>query len=276
MFAQYDENKLEYLMNKFCNSFAIKNKLSEAPEYEKILQYMSAFIVPPDWSKTAFITKSQSMEIIPSYITHRDNHLSQEDDFSRHLINEKILHNYYLSLNKSCPKAVQFCNRLFKVILIAELDSYIEGTTAEGLGIAHLDFKNHYNQLDFNELIIHQITHMLLFIDDYIEPQVEASKKNLPIVTAAQHKRGGNSFPLYILFHSFCVGVEILDYRLRSGTLNTSVNYHPGTSIAIKRCKEGFSILYENMKFFTLNGRKLLKQYGNFLDQLVSRIENAA
>jgi len=276
MFAQYDENKLEYLMNKFCNSFAIKNKLAEVPEYEKILQYISAFIVPPDWSKTAFITKSQSMEVIPSYIIHRDNYLSQKDDFSRHLINEKILHNYYLSLNKSYPKAVQFCNRLLKVILIAELDSYIEGTTAEGLGIAHLDFKNHYNQLDFNELIIHQITHMLLFIDDYIEPQVEASKKNLPIVTAAKHKRGGNSFPLYILFHSFCVGVEILDYRLRSETLNTPVNYHPGTSIAINRCKEGFSILHENMKLFTLNGRKLLKQYGDFLDELMNRIENAA
>lgn len=276
MFAQYDDKKLEKLLHEFCFSFAIKNQISKPLDYKTILQIISAFIVYPDWDKTAFLTKSLSMDVIPSYVTHRESYLSSKDTFSEHLVNEKILDNYYLVLDKSYPKVVHFCNRLLKVILIAELGSYIEGTTANGLGIAHLDFKSHYNQLDFNELIIHQITHMLLFIDDYAEPQVEASNKNIPIVTTSQHKRGGNSFPLYILFHSLCVGVEILAYRLNSENLTTSVNYHPQTSIAVNRCKAGFATLQENMKFFTLKGRKLLREYGDFLDEVIIRIENAA
>jgi len=276
MFAQYDENKLEKLLNEFCLSFAIKNQQSKAPDYKTILQSISAFIVCPDWDTTAFLTKNLSRDVIPSYVIHRESYLSSKDTFSEHLINEKILDNYYLALNKSYPKVVHFCNKLLKIILIAELGSYIEGTTADGLGIAHLNFKSHYNQLDFNELIIHQITHMLLFIDDYVEPQVEASNKNIPIATTSQHKRGGNSFPLYILFHSLCVGVEILAYRLKSQTLTTPINYHPETSIAVSRCKAGFATLQENMKFFTLKGRKLLREYGDYLDEVIIRIENAA
>lgn len=276
MFAKYDENNLEKLLNEFSLSFAIKNQLSKVPDYKTILQSISAFIVCPDWDKTAFLTKSLSINVIPSYVTYRESYLSSEDTFSEHLVNEKILDNYYLALNKSYPKVVHFCNKLLKVILIAELGSYIEGTTAVGLGIAHLDFKPHYNQLDFNELIIHQITHMLLFIDDYVEPQVEASNKNIPIATTSQHKRGGNSFPLYALFHSLCVGIEILAYRLKSENLTTSVNYHPHTSTAVNRCKAGFAILQENMNFFTLKGKKLLRSYGDILDEIIIRIENAA
>lgn len=276
MFAQYDENKLEKLLNEFCLSFAIKNQLSKAPDYKTILQNISAFIVCPNWDNTAFLTKNLSRDIIPLYVLHRESYLSSKDTFSEHLINEKILDNYYLSLKKSYPKVVYFCNKLLKVILIAELGYYIEGTTADGLGIAHLDFKSHYNQLDFNELIIHQITHMLLFIDDYVEPQVEASKKSTPIATTFQQKRGGNSFPLYILFHSLCVGVEILAYRVKSETLTSLVNYHPETSVAVNRCKAVFATLQENMKVFTFNGRKLLREYGDFLDEVIMRIENAA
>mgnify|MGYP003631362021 CR=1 FL=1 len=269
MFIQYDESNLENLISKFCSSFAIKKNLPQTLTYEAALRHISSFIVLPDWNKTTFITKSQSIKIIPSYILHRDAFLSKKDDLSTQLINSKRLDDYYLMLEKSHPKAVYFCNKILKVILIAGLDSYIEGTTSDGLGIAHIDFKSHYNQQDFNELIIHQITHTLLFIDDYVALQVEGPKKELSIKTTAKNKRGGNSFPLYVLFHSFCVGVEILNYRLKSEMLDAPVNYHPVTSIALNRCKQGFAILHNNINLFTPNGRKLLRDYGNHLDELL-------
>lgn len=268
MLAFFNENKLAKLLTDFERKYAIENRLAYILSYDEILSKISSFNKIPDWSETVFLTKSQSLKIIPGYINKRVDHLSHDNPYSTILIQEKKIDEHYELLTNTYPMAALFCNRLIKAILIAELDSYIEGTTADGLGIAHIDFKENFNQEDFNELIIHQIIHMLLFIDDFIEPQVEDSKKQLPIRTVATHKRGGNFFPLYILFHSFCVGVEILNYRFNFQTLEASVNYHPKTFIAMQRCKEGFSILNEHINLFASKGKKLLSLYGELLHEL--------
>lgn len=268
MFAFFNENKLDILLTDFERKYATKNKLAEMLSYDKILLNISSFNTVPDWNETVFLTKYQSLNIIPSYINKREGYFSHDNRYSAILVEEKKIDEHYKSLNHTHPIAACFCNKLIKAILIAELDSYIEGTTADGLGIAHIDFKENFNQDDFNELIIHQITHMLLFIDDFIEPQVEDSKKQLPIRTVTTHKRGGNFFPLYILFHSFCVGIEVLNYRFNFQKLEAPVNYHPTTATAIQRCKEGLLILNGYIDLFTLKGKKLLGSYSELLHKL--------
>jgi hypothetical protein len=275
MFAFFNENKLDTLLIDFERKYATENKLAEMLSYNKILPNISSFNKVPDWNETVFLTKSQSLNIIPSYISKRAEYLSHDNHYSAFLVEEKKIDEYYKSLNHTHPIAALFCNKLIKAILIAELDSDIEGITADRLGIAHIDFKENFNQEDFNELIIHQITHMLLFIDDLIEPQVEYSKKQFPIRTTATHKRGGNFFPLYILFHSFCVGIEVLNYRFNFQTLKAPVNYHPTTATAIQRCKEGFLILNEHIHLFTLKGKKLLSSYGELLHKVDLEINYA-
>lgn len=275
MLTLIDEKELAILIDSFCISFAKKNSLLNAPTYEQVLQHISHFIVSPNWKETRFLASEQAIKIIPPYIKKRAELISK-DDYSSILINDGLINNYFKLLEKSCPKAALFCNQLIKIILLANLDSYIEGTSANGLGIAHIDFKNHYNQNDFNELIIHQITHMLLFIDDYIEPQIDDLNKPIQITTSIKHKRGGNKFPLYILFHSFCVGVEVLQYRAVSNTLTTPINYHAQTITAIKRCSECFHILNENSSLFTSRGKDILKKYGDIVDRLSTEVLNAA
>ena len=115
---------------------------------------------------------------------------------------------------------------------------------------------------------------MLLFIDDYIEPQMENSNKSIQITTPAKHKRGGNEFPIYILFHSFCVGVEVLQHRLISKTLTAPINYHAKTTTAIKRCSECFLLLTENCSLFTAKGQDILRAYGEIIDHLKDSILN--
>ena len=271
MFTKFNEKKLGCLMDDFCGSFAKINNLYEIPKYGQVLQHISCFVVLPDWEETYFLSKEQAKKIIPLYVEQRRD-LFSEDDYSSVMIDEGLISNYFKSLKTTCPKAAQFCNQLIKVLLLANLDSYIEGTSASGLGIAHIDFKKHYNENDFNELIIHQITHMLLFIDDYIDPHVVDSNKMLPIQTAVKHKRGGNNFPLYTLFHSLCVGVEVLHYRLTSDTLMATVNYHAQTLTAIKRCSDCLILLTENIALFTSKGSKILREYQGIIDDLRIRI----
>lgn len=275
MFTLIDEKGLAKLIDSFCASFAKENSLLNVPSYEQVLQHISYFIASPHWKQTSFLSTEQAIKIIPPYIKQRAELISK-DDYSSILINDELINNYFKALEISCPKAALFCNKLIKIILLANLDSYIEGTSADGLGIAHIDFKNHYNQNDFNELIIHQITHMLLFIDDYIEPQIDDVNKPIQITTSIKHKRGGNKFPLYILFHSFCVGVEVLQYRVVFNTLASPINYHAQTIAAIKRCSECFHILNENSSLFTLKGKDILKKYGDIVERLSTEALNAA
>ena len=271
MFTTFNEKKLKNLMDDFCGSFAKINNLYDIPKYGHVLQHISCFVVLPDWKETYFLSRGHAKEIIPSYVDQRRD-LFSDDDCSSVMINEGLISNYFKALKTTCPKAVHFCNQLIKVLLLANLDSYIEGTSASGLGIAHIDFKKHYNENDFNELIIHQITHMLLFIDDHIDPHVVDSNKMLPIETTVKHKRGGNSFPLYTLFHSLCVGVEVLHYRLTSDTLMATVNYHAQTVTAIKRCSDCLVVLIENIALFTSKGSNVLREYEAILDDLRIRI----
>lgn len=275
MFAFLNESKLKTLLTAFEKKYAGKNRLAHVPSYDEILSEISCFNKVPSWKETIFLTKSQSSNIVPSYVNKRTEYLSYDNCYSVTLVQEQKIDEYYKSFSNTHPLAALFCNKLIKVIMIAELDSYIEGTTADDLGIAHIDFKETFNQEDFNELIIHQITHMLLFIDDFIMPQVVDSKKQHPIKTATTHKRGGNFFPFYTLFHSFCVGIEILNYRFNSQTLEVPVHYHPRTHTAMQRCKEGFSILNEHINLFTSKGRKLLNLYGDLLHELELEMSHA-
>lgn len=274
MFTLIDEKGLELLVDDFCSAFAKKNHLLNVPTYEQVLQHVSYFLVQPAWQKTKFFASQQAIEIIPLYIKQRTGVIS-EGDYSSILINDGLVDYYYKVLEKSQPKAVLFCNKLIKVILMANLDFYIEGTSADGLGIAHIDFKKNYNENDFNELIVHQITHMLLFIDDYIEPQIDNLNKSIQITTALNHKRGGNKFPLYILFHSFCVGVEILQYRVISNTLTAPINYHAQTIKAMERCTECLAILNANISLFTTNGKNILRDYDDIVSRLRDKVINA-
>lgn len=274
MLAKYNEMKLEKLLEEFINIYTIRNNITTVVTYEDILLCISSFSMLPTWPATIFVNTKQCSQAAPYYITVRQDSLSLEDEFSNYLIYDKVINCHYKVFQEQHPKAFYFCNKLIKLILIAKLSSYIEGTTADNLGIAHLDFKPAYNQFDFNELIIHQIVHTLLYINDYLQPQIEDKYKTLLVATNGKHKRGGSHFPLYVLFHSFCVGVEILQHRIASNTLNSKVNYHSSTASIINRCKTGLTILNKNSQYFTSKGYSILNSYGEMLDNLVVRIKN--
>lgn len=270
-----NNNKLEDLLISFQSIYSKRNRIEHHMDYNDILQSYSSFIVKPEWITTKFLNKAQSKKLIPNYLTKREQYLSLEDHYSNFLITENLIDNFYSHLSQTHYRVGRFCNRLIKSILVAELNHYIEGTTADELGIAHIDFKESYNQEDFNELIVHQITHTLLFIDDYIEPQVDEHKKNFLIPTSLSHKRGGNKFPFYILFHSVCVGIEVLSYRYENNSLDSPIHYHPTTEVAIKRCTNGINKLNEYIDLFTPSGKELLAKYHALHNELAKRIQYA-
>ncbi|KTD02729.1 hypothetical protein [Fluoribacter gormanii] len=270
-----NNSKLEDLLINFQSTYSKRNHLEHDIGYEEILQSYSSFVVKPEWITTKFLNKAQSNKLIPSYLNKREQYFSLEDQYSNFLITENLIDNFYSHLSQTHPRVSTFCSKLIKLILIAELDHYIEGTTADELGIAHIDFKESYNQEDFNELIVHQITHTLLFIDDYIEPQVDDDKKNFLISTSLSHKKGGNKFPFYILFHSVCVGLEVLSYRYENNSLDSPIHYHPTTEVAIKRCTNGINKLNEYIDLFTHSGKELLYKYHALHEELAKRIQYA-
>lgn len=251
MLHLYSSQDLENLLIEYCKKYD--------DTLENVLHKVSKFSVVPCWTESRFVNCDLAEIYAPQYIKERADMLLKCDDYSRVML--PIINKYYSDLGNNHQKIYMFCNALIKLILVAGLASYREGTTSDGLGIAHIDFKPHFNQQDFNELIVHQITHFLLYFNDVIKAQVPNEYKNVSVKTRFQHKRGGQEFPLYILFHSFCVAVEVLQFRIDSETVDSLVNYHSNSNLVIRRCNSCIMILTENVRYFTQHGKTLLEQY---------------
>ena len=247
----YSSQDLQNLLDSYCKFYN--------DDFENILHKVSKFSVRPSWWESKLLSRDMAMDYAPQYVLDRQDMLLKNDDYSKPIL--PTLNSYYSDLSVKQPKVYEFCNSLIKLILIAGLESYREGTTAEGLGIAHIDFKPHFNRQDFNELIVHQITHLLLYYNDVINPQVPSKYKSLSLKTMFQHKRGGQEFPLYILFHSFCVAVEVLQYRIDTNTVDATVNYHSDSQLVIKRCKSCVEMLRDNSEYFSEQGEYVLEKY---------------
>ena len=189
------------------------------------------------------------------------------------ILNDRITGNFFdQALEKLKVKSEDIydvCNFLIKVVLINQLQSYTNGTTDETIGLSTIDFKDHFGEDDFIELIIHQMTHMALFLDDRCYLHMEEKNKNFLIETGMRFVLGGTMFPAYIAFHSYIVGVEILQFRRQVMNLHFKGNYHGDTARIIKVCLAFKRSLMDHSSLFALRGISLLSDASNMLDQII-------
>ena len=83
---------------------------------------------------------------------------------------------------------------------------------------------------------------------------------------------GGNSFPAYLAFHSYLVGVEVLFYRSEMGTLSTSPKYHGPTDRITSILIELQQKLLLNQSLFTDCGKKILHDAANKVESVVESV----
>lgn len=238
--------------------------------YEIFLSQDSIFENYSFSSKIKFLNFKEFSSISPLYAIKKRDHFSVNSN----LLEERIKSNFFEraleSLRRRSDDLYRLCMFLVRIVVLNQLNSHTNGTTFDTLGVVFLDFKDNYDQEDFIELLIHQVVHMLYFLEHRVQPHIFIEHESKMIETNLKYVRGGTAFPAYLAFHSYLVGVEILQYRLHYGLQDYFRNYHGSTDRIFSLCNKFRICMEKNANLFSDRGQIILGNASNMLDKLNS------
>jgi hypothetical protein len=228
--------------------------------YNKFLNSKSVFETPLSPDSILFTDFPGLKSIAPEFYARKKIFFAKNSEVLKERLSGNFFHQGLLRLKSQCLEIYNLVQFIVKVILINQLKSYTNGTTHETIGLSSIDFKDYFDEQDFIELVVHQMTHMILFIDDHYNPHMVENSKEVMIDTELQYKLGGNQFPAYLAFHSYIVGVEVLCFRQEATGFEYSGNYHGSTKRIIRVCNEFQKALAKEMNLFSTSGQLIFEK----------------
>lgn len=228
--------------------------------YNVFLNKQSVFEVPINWDSILFTDFEALKCIAPTFCIKKRKFFASNSSLLMERLSGNFFHMALLKLKEQSEEIFDLAQFMIKMILINQLESYTNGTTHETIGLSSIDFKDNFEDQDFIELIVHQMTHMILFIDDFCHSHMLSADKERMIDTELKYKLGGTKFPAYIAFHSYIVGVEVLCFRKNATGFEYTGNYHGSTKRIIKICNEFQKSLTNEMHLFSPRGRSLFEK----------------
>lgn len=236
--------------------------------YYKFLKDISVFHGAEFSSEIKIVDFHALNKILTQYCEDNKDYYCENSE----ILSERIKSDYFISglnkLNEQNSEIYQLANFVIKIINVSQLKFYTNGTTKDTIGLASINFKDDFDQQDFIELIVHQLTHMILFLDDYIHYHLDFKNKELMVEAGLSYRLGGTKFPLYTMFHSYVVGVEVLCFRYKSTGFPYQGNYHGSTSRIIKICTDFKNCLMNNIELFSPRGQSILNDSFVLFDQV--------
>lgn len=220
-----------------------------------------------DYSKNIILTDFEGLRpMCPDFCYGKEGHFANNSQILTERLSNGYFQNALSKFSKSSPEIFSIANFIIKVIVLNQLNSHTKGTTADTLGLACLDFKDHFDEQDFIELVMHQMVHMLLFLDDHNNPHMVDNNYNVMIETGLKFILGGTKFPAYLAFHSYIVGIEMLHFRKNHSGLDYLGNYHGSTERIVRVCDKFKECMMKNIGLFTLRGKSFLEESFAILD----------
>lgn len=253
------------------DNFAQPDKLTK--DYNTHIQNISVFETPVTWPDIKIVDFEVLKAVAPTHAKNIQPHMATNTKILSEKIKSDFFYNALNQLKNNNEEMFSLVNLVIKMILINQLSSYTNGTTEKTIGLASMDFKDHFLEQDFIELVIHQLTHMLLFLDDRLSPHCLPENKQIMIETnEIKYRLGGTKFPAYLAFHSYLVGVEVLLFRLDYFDKNTPFQYHGSLERIIRLCKLFEKSLLTNINLFTPRGKEFLENASVFFQPTVAKI----
>jgi hypothetical protein len=103
------------------------------------------------------------------------------------------------------------------------------GTTSQALGILWADPRPWWSERDLVEFLIHELTHTLIFLDEWRQPQFSSREALTDRSNYALSAIRGAPRPLDKTLHSIIVGVEVLLAREEALGHTEHDGLHPGS-----------------------------------------------
>lgn len=196
------------------------------------------------------------------------------------LLRERLENGYFdgamRGLTEKAPRLRELADFCVRLIVVNQLNEYTNGTTEDTIGIANFNFKDDFGELDFQELLVHQLVHMLLFVDDTLDSHMAPDRKDVLVETGLPFVMGGTSFPVYLAFHSYIVAVEMLLYREDTGQLDECPVYHRSTARVVRIIHALGRAMRTNHALFDARGRDILDRAFALAEGAVERFQATA
>ncbi len=254
----------------------LKTKLEEFDQlqsnYNKFLSENSIFETPITWQSPKIIDFEELKKYSPSFCRERKDYYGENSMEMRKKIKENYFADVIEQLKLINSDLYRLINFLARIIVINKLDKYFEGTTNYTIGLSNMDLHDKHSSRDFQELLLHQTVHMLLFINDRVKLQLIDPLKAFQVETDLDHKAGGKSFQLYIGFHSYVVGVEVLLHREATDTLDYQGKYHGPSERIIQMGEIAKKLIAIHLKKFTEHGQEIILRSSRELDRLARKM----
>lgn len=236
-------------------------------DYNKYLRNISVFENGINWDGIYLIDYPSLNAYAKNHAEKIKSHIKENSEILKNRLKDGFFQEVLTKLEESNFEIFNLAKLVIKMVLINNLNSYTNGTTSDTIGLASMDFKDHFNQQDFIELIVHQMTHMFLFMDDKVFNHCDEERKEVMIETYdIKFILGGTQFPLYLAYHSYIVGVEVLCFREESYGINGDGNYHGKTSRIFKICESFQRALILNMHHFSRRGLEIFEKSVNIFE----------
>lgn len=262
-------------INKFCN---YDNVLLQTPclrfSYATRLENISKFTHKINWDGSKIVAFSDLKHYASHYYKINKIKASENTICLQNRLEDGFFSQALQSLENLDSDLYQVINFIVKLIVVNTFKENIESTTQETIGLAVLHFKDDYTQNDFMELLVHQLAHMLLFIDNTIVPHMyETRYYDYPIEThSIKFVAGGTQFPAYIAFHSFIVACEVLLFRCKIVDATATYSRHGSISKIIQLCYRFYKALSQHKELFTPKANEIREKAYSLIEEKSSLV----
>lgn len=244
--------------------------------FNQFLQTHSIIETTIDWVGPRRVDFEGLKRYAPGFAQHKARFFSPNSPVLRRRLENGYFDQALQGLAEKAPRLRELADFCVRLIVVNQLSEYTNGTTEDTIGVANFNFKDDFDELDFQELLVHQLVHMLLFVDDTLSPHMAHDRKETQVETGIPFVMGGTCFPVYLAFHSYIVAVEMLLYREATGQLGACPVYHLSTARVIRIIHALGQAMRINRSMFEARGREIIDRAFACAEAAVQRYEAAA
>ncbi|MCC7404417.1 MAG: hypothetical protein IT288_08460 [Bdellovibrionales bacterium] len=115
------------------------------------------------------------------------------------------------------PDLAQLFEVVVHTLFFQKSEGYAGGSIATAMGVIWVGQNERWGEVDWQEFLLHELTHQLLFLDDHLQLHFDDWEALLSPETMAQSAVLKIPRPFYLVFHSLIVAHEVLCYRRAFG-----------------------------------------------------------
>jgi hypothetical protein len=189
--------------------------------------------------------------------------------------NEHKLKKTLSTFKKQIPEFYELFNLTIDSLFMRHSKDSGGGSTSNAVGVIWINYRTHWSEQDLIELLVHELTHNLVFIDElrhlhFTNYKEIALEENFAKSAILHIKR-----PIDKVFHSIVVATEVLLLRRNHLGEPQDPKVHPPSDKMLRQTRESLDSLRELPKYETLlttRGKMIIQKCDDHLKMIENEL----